>query len=142
MERRNLLKAIAAAPLAAFAGRALTAPPATMKEVENLQNNWKMLLAEGTPVPAATDKLTLSKDEWRKRLDAQAYNVLREEGTERAGASPLDREKREGVFVCAGCGLPGGCALPEEQHQRKRGHHDDQQVEHVLRRVSDYPAAD
>ena len=56
MERRNLLKAIAAAPLAAFAGRALTAPPATMKEVENLQNNWKMLLAEGTQVPAATVK--------------------------------------------------------------------------------------
>ena len=106
MERRNLLKAIAAIPLAAFAGRALTAPPATMKEVETLQNNWKTLLAEGTPVPAATDKLTLSKDEWRKRLEPQAYNVLREEGTERAGSSPLDREKREGVFVCAGCGLP------------------------------------
>jgi methionine-R-sulfoxide reductase len=31
--------------------------------------------------------------------------VLREEGTERAGTSPLDREKRAGVFVCAGCGL-------------------------------------
>ena len=106
MERRNLLKAIAAAPLAALAGRALAAPPATMKEVETLQNNWKMLLAEGTQVPVATDKLNLSKDEWRKRLEPRAYNVLREEGTEPAGTSPLDREKREGVFVCMGCGLP------------------------------------
>jgi peptide-methionine (R)-S-oxide reductase len=106
MERRNLLKAIAAIPLCGFAGRALTAPPATMKEVENLQNNWKTLLAEGTQVPAAADKVNLSKEEWRKRLDAQAYHVLREEGTERAGTSPLDREKREGVFACAGCGLP------------------------------------
>jgi peptide-methionine (R)-S-oxide reductase len=106
MERRHLLKAIAAAPLAALAGRAHAAPPATMKEVENLQNNWKVLLAEGTQVPSATDKVTLSKDEWRKRLDPKAYDVLREEGTERAGTSPLDNEKREGVFVCAGCGLP------------------------------------
>ena len=106
MERRNLLKAIAATPIVAFAGRAHTAQPATMKEVENLQNNWKTLLAAGTQVPAASDKLNLSKDEWRKRLDPKAYDVLREEGTERAGTSPLDREKREGVFVCAGCGLP------------------------------------
>jgi peptide-methionine (R)-S-oxide reductase len=106
MERRNLLKAIAATPIVAFARRAHTAPPATMKEVENLQNNWKTLLAEGTQVPSASDKLNLSKDEWRKRLDPKAYDVLREEGTERAGSSPLDNEKREGVFVCAGCGLP------------------------------------
>ncbi len=106
MERRNLLKAFAAAPLAAFAGRALTAPPATMKDVEALQKNWKTLLAAGASVPAASEKLALSKEEWRKRLDPPAYHVLREEGTERAGSSPLDREKREGVFVCAGCGLP------------------------------------
>ena len=106
MERRTLLKAIAATPIVAFAGRAHTAPPATMKEVENLQNNWKTLLADGTQVPSASDKLNLSKDEWRKRLDPKAYDVLREEGTERAGTSPLDNEKREGVFVCAGCGLP------------------------------------
>ena len=106
MERRNLLKAIAAAPIVAFAGRAHTAPPATMKEVENLQSNWKTLLAEGTQVPSAADKLNLSKDEWRKRLEPKAYSVLREEDTERAGTSPLDNEKREGVFVCAGCGLP------------------------------------
>jgi peptide-methionine (R)-S-oxide reductase len=106
MERRNLLKAIAAAPIVAFAGRAHSAPPATMKEVENLQSNWKTLLAEGTQVPSAADKLNLSKDEWRKRLEPKAFSVLREEDTERAGTSPLDNEKREGVFVCAGCGLP------------------------------------
>ena len=106
MERRNLLKAIAAIPFCGFAGRALAAPPATMKEVETLQNNWKTLLAAGTQVPSAADKVTLSKEEWRKRLDAQAYNVLREEGTERAGTSPLNAEKRDGVYACAGCDLP------------------------------------
>ena len=106
MKRRNLLKAIAAAPLAALAGRAFAAPPATMKDVEELQKNWKMLLAEGAQVPSPGDKLALAKDEWRKRLAPPAYNVLREEGTERPGTSPLNLEKREGVFACAGCGLP------------------------------------
>ena len=77
-----------------------------MKGIEELQKNWKMLLAEGTKVPAPTEPLKLSPEEWRKRLSPLAYNVLREEGTERAGTSPLNHEKREGVFVCAGCDLP------------------------------------
>ena len=42
---------------------------------------------------------------WKKRLSPAAYAVLRKEDTERAGTSPLDREKRKGTFVCAGCGL-------------------------------------
>ena len=74
--------------------------------VEELHKNWKTFLAEGTAVPVATDKLELSKDEWKKRLSPPQYSVLRDEGTERAGTSPLDREKRPGVFVCSGCGLP------------------------------------
>ena len=36
----------------------------------------------------------------------EQFRGLREVGTERAGASPLNQEKREGVFVCAGCGQP------------------------------------
>ncbi len=106
MQRRNLLKALAAVPLAALAGRTFAARPLTMIDVEALQKNWKAMLAEGVQVPAAGEPLKLSKEEWRKRLDPAAYKVLREEGTERSGTSPLDREKREGVFVCAGCGLP------------------------------------
>src|ERR687891_1464213 len=47
-----------------------------------------------------------SDEEWRRRLTPQQYYVLRAHGTERAGSSPLDREKREGTFVCAGCDLP------------------------------------
>ncbi len=35
-----------------------------------------------------------------------AYDVMREEGTERPGSSPLNREKRKGTYVCAGCALP------------------------------------
>ena len=52
------------------------------------------------------EKLKLSKDEWKKRLTPEQYAILREEGTERAGTSPLNNEKRKGHFACAGCDLP------------------------------------
>jgi len=43
-------------------------------------------------------------EEWRKQLSPSAYAVLRQHGTERAFTSPLNREKRAGTFLCAGCG--------------------------------------
>jgi len=49
---------------------------------------------------------TLSDAEWRKKLGPAAYKVLRQEDTERPFTSPLDKEKRPGTFVCAGCALP------------------------------------
>src|SRR5439155_933588 len=64
------------------------------------------LLSEGADVAASPEPLKLPDAEWKKRLSPAAYDVLRHEGTERAGTSPLDREKRPGVFVCAGCSLP------------------------------------
>jgi len=48
----------------------------------------------------------LSKDQWKKRLTPESYYILREEGTERPFSSPLNDEKRKGVFICAGCNLP------------------------------------
>ena len=50
--------------------------------------------------------IDLSEEEWRKRLDDKQFDVLREEGTEKPFTSPLNEEKREGVFACAGCDLP------------------------------------
>jgi peptide-methionine (R)-S-oxide reductase len=47
-----------------------------------------------------------SDEEWRRTLTPGEYNVLRGHGTERAFTSPLNAEKRDGVFVCAGCGQP------------------------------------
>jgi peptide-methionine (R)-S-oxide reductase len=52
------------------------------------------------------DFKNLSDAEWHKRLNAEQYNVLRKHGTERAGTSPLNHEKRKGTFACAGCDLP------------------------------------
>ena len=48
----------------------------------------------------------LSPAEWKQRLKPDAYYVLRQAGTERPGSSPLNQEKRAGVFSCAGCALP------------------------------------
>ena len=50
--------------------------------------------------------LTKTRSEWRALLPADRYAILFEEGTERAGSSPLDREKRNGTFICAACSLP------------------------------------
>ena len=47
-----------------------------------------------------------SPADWRKRLGAARYNILRQEGTERPFTSPLLKEKRRGTFACAGCALP------------------------------------
>ena len=46
---------------------------------------------------------TLSDAEWRQRLTAEQYKVMRGHGTERACTSPLNAEKRQGVYHCAGC---------------------------------------
>jgi peptide-methionine (R)-S-oxide reductase len=59
----------------------------------------------GRAVAATIKKLSLSNDEWRKRLSPERYRILREEGTERPYSSPLNNEKRAGMYHCAGCDL-------------------------------------
>src|SRR5215203_291078 len=44
-----------------------------------------------------------TEEEWRAKLSPAQYQVLRKHGTERAGSSPLNAEKRHGRFICAGC---------------------------------------
>jgi peptide-methionine (R)-S-oxide reductase len=48
-------------------------------------------------------KVEKTDAEWLNSLAPDAYRVLRKHGTEPAGASPLNHEKREGEFLCAGC---------------------------------------
>jgi peptide-methionine (R)-S-oxide reductase len=50
--------------------------------------------------------VSMSEEEWRRKLSPAAYQVLREHGTERAGTSKLDKEYGAGVYHCAGCGQP------------------------------------
>jgi len=56
-------------------------------------------------VPDAAEPLR-TEDDWRHCLSPEQYKVLRQHGTERPGSSPLNYEKRTGIFTCAGCGHP------------------------------------
>jgi len=50
------------------------------------------------------DRIEKSDADWKRELTAEQYRVLRQHGTERAGTSPLNAEKRKGIYHCAGCG--------------------------------------
>ena len=52
------------------------------------------------------EKLEKPEQEWQSQLSPEQFHVLREEGTERRFTSPLNKEKRSGVYLCAGCGQP------------------------------------
>ena len=58
----------------------------------------------GSEARAQDYPVSYSEAQWRQRLSAQEFRILREEGTERAYTSPLNEEKRRGTFACAGCG--------------------------------------
>ena len=64
-------------------------------------------LAIKTPASLwALEKITLTDSKWKQRLTEAQYYILRDEGTEPAGSSPLDKEYRKGEYRCAGCDLP------------------------------------
>ena len=62
----------------------------------------------GGSLSAAANRFEVTRTpaEWRRRLGPERYRILREAGTERAGTSPLNQEKRRGTYLCAGCDLP------------------------------------
>jgi peptide-methionine (R)-S-oxide reductase len=66
----------------------------------------KRLFGGGRDTLAEAFPVTHSDEEWRQRLDPAQFHVLRKHGTERAGTSKLNAEKRPGTFACAGCGKP------------------------------------
>ncbi|HET9045509.1 MAG TPA: peptide-methionine (R)-S-oxide reductase MsrB [Casimicrobiaceae bacterium] len=110
MRRRTFLTTLAAVPLT-IAGamtlrRNVSAATPMSGAVDEIRSSWRTLVAKNADVATSTDPLSRSNTEWKKVLSPQQYDVLREEGTERPGSSPLNNEKRAGVYVCAGCALP------------------------------------
>lgn len=103
MNRRQLLSGLAGLLLI---GPPLARSKMTTKQVKILQDDWKNWLADGAMPKLSLDEVRLSKKQWREQLDAAAFDVLRKEGTERAGSSAFNQEKRAGIFACAGCQLP------------------------------------
>src|SRR5215831_16959286 len=62
---------------------------------------------QGSDVEAAgVFEIEKSDSEWRRILPKAQYEVLRLHRTESPGSSPLNQEKRKGIFACAGCDLP------------------------------------
>lgn len=63
--------------------------------------------ATGLAAEDSAEKFEVTKTdaEWRKELTPEQYNVLRKQGTERAGTSPLDANDAPGTYLCAGCQL-------------------------------------
>jgi peptide-methionine (R)-S-oxide reductase len=59
--------------------------------------------AAGGAATARRFEVEFDEAEWRRRLSPEQFQVLRKHATERAGSSPLDRERRVGLFHCAGC---------------------------------------
>ncbi|WP_293681133.1 peptide-methionine (R)-S-oxide reductase MsrB [uncultured Phenylobacterium sp.] len=60
----------------------------------------------GTALAQVPFEVRHTTAEWRKILSEDAYMVMRQGDTEPPGYSPLDQEKRAGIFSCAGCDLP------------------------------------
>jgi peptide-methionine (R)-S-oxide reductase len=89
-----------------------TAPTALEISMTRRQLLLSALAAAGLARPATAshpvrpDAVRMSEDAWRRRLTAAQYDVLRREGTEPPFSSPLNGEKRRGVYRCAGCDLP------------------------------------
>tara|TARA_R110000824_G_scaffold209_3_gene947 strand:+ start:13074 stop:13580 length:507 start_codon:yes stop_codon:yes gene_type:complete len=63
------------------------------------------LFDNGIAQAGETFKINRTPEEWKQRLGTARYRILRLEGTERAYSSPLNSEKRKGVYACAGCNL-------------------------------------
>ncbi len=108
MKRRNLLQFGAGGLLSGLfrSHRADAATPADAAALAELRKTWPALRAAGTPLIEPTPALTRSHDDWRAQLPADAYGVLFEENTERPFSSPLNEEKRDGLFSCRACELP------------------------------------
>ena len=66
----------------------------------------KFLVVSQAVAAESIGKISRTNAEWKKRLAPEQYHVLREEGTERPFSSPLDHEKRSGMYLCAACDLP------------------------------------
>jgi peptide-methionine (R)-S-oxide reductase len=65
-----------------------------------------LLTGCGTGEAKETFEITKSEAEWRRILPPERFAVLRQENTERPRSSPLNAEKRRGIYACAGCALP------------------------------------
>lgn len=77
-----------------------------MNRREILLTACAALVARPAQAAACDFEICKSEQEWRAVLSEDEYLVLREEETERPFTSPLNTEKRPGIYHCRGCDLP------------------------------------
>ena len=108
MKRRTFLIGLGSCPVVLFGcdTSARTDAMSTDKRVTELQDNWRKLYAGDARTASSLEPVRKTAAEWKKQLSDPAFSVLREEGTERPLSSPLNEEKRAGIYSCAGCALP------------------------------------
>jgi len=88
MNRRQFMK------ISALAGLAVLSAPVLRSAWAGRQGGSSMI-----------EKINKSDEEWKKLLTPEQYDVLRQEGTERAFSSELNKQYSKGTYVCAGCEL-------------------------------------
>jgi len=106
MTRRMFLLGVSTLSVFGYRGRLVALELAQDGDLAELRKNWKALLAPNSLITLSTEPVKKSRADWQKSLNKTQFAVLREEATERPGSSPLNGEKRPGVYVCAGCLLP------------------------------------
>ena len=108
MNRRIFLSSTAAALLLpTLSTRTATVHAGVSRHaIKAMQTQWGEFLTGDATIATTLDPIELSADEWRERVGKAAYRILFRAGTERSHSSPLNDEKRDGVFVCAACDLP------------------------------------
>ncbi len=106
MNRRTLLSLAALAPLYSLVRTQRAVATTTPAGVEALRTDWKALLNPKAVIATDATPLQLTDAQWAAKLPPKAFDVLRHEGTEYPGTSPLNDEHRPGVFVCLGCAWP------------------------------------
>ncbi len=107
MERRKfILSTLASGIVAGGLFPVISVANRQKPSIQTMQHDWTKLLAPSAKI--STDKMKLDKPHaaWKKELPKDSYQVLFEEDTERAFTSPLNDEKRPGIFVCRACDLP------------------------------------
>ncbi len=106
MNRRTLLSLGVTGAVGGLAWRLAIGQNTTSTKDQLDMTESTLEILEGLDAnPSSIEPLKLSSEQWQSVLDQDAYYVLRKEGTERPFTSPLNDEKRQGEFACAGCGL-------------------------------------
>lgn len=98
-----------------------TAPKAKTKIPSLLSIFGLSLFSTTSATEMSQPKVQKSDQEWRAVLSPEQFRVLRKQGTEAPGSSPLNKHREKGVYTCAGCDAPlytsehkfdSGCGWP------------------------------